>query len=114
MKLVEGKVAFTIGAGAGIGRATAQMFASEGARAVIAELDAESGRSNENAIRDAGGYAIFVETGVTRENSVRDAIHNAPGTPQDVANIVLLLASDKSRFINGTTIPADGGRLAYL
>jgi NAD(P)-dependent dehydrogenase (short-subunit alcohol dehydrogenase family) len=36
------------------------------------------------------------------------------GEPEDVANIILFLASDKSRMINGAIIAADGGRSAYL
>ncbi|MEA3155155.1 MAG: hypothetical protein QOK44_2744, partial [Betaproteobacteria bacterium] len=36
------------------------------------------------------------------------------GHPEDIANIVLFLASDKSRMITGAIIPADGGRSAYL
>jgi NAD(P)-dependent dehydrogenase (short-subunit alcohol dehydrogenase family) len=37
----------------------------------------------------------------------------AVGTPEDMANIVLFLASPESRMINGATIPAEGGLLAY-
>ena len=37
----------------------------------------------------------------------------AAGTPDDMANIVLFLASDESRMINGATIPAEGGLTAY-
>ena len=35
------------------------------------------------------------------------------GDPEDIANIALFLASDKSRMITGATIPADGGNSAY-
>jgi NAD(P)-dependent dehydrogenase (short-subunit alcohol dehydrogenase family) len=35
------------------------------------------------------------------------------GSPQDIANIALFLASDESRMITGAAIPADGGRSAY-
>jgi NAD(P)-dependent dehydrogenase (short-subunit alcohol dehydrogenase family) len=35
------------------------------------------------------------------------------GTPDDIANIALFLASDESRMITGASIPADGGRSAY-
>ena len=35
------------------------------------------------------------------------------GTPEDIANIALFLASDESRMITGAAIPADGGRSAY-
>jgi NAD(P)-dependent dehydrogenase (short-subunit alcohol dehydrogenase family) len=36
------------------------------------------------------------------------------GYPDDIANVVLFLASDKARMITGAIIPADGGRSAYL
>lgn len=36
------------------------------------------------------------------------------GQPEDIANIILFLTSEKSRMINGAIIPADGGRSAYL
>ena len=36
------------------------------------------------------------------------------GEPEDVAHIIVFLASDKSRLINGAIIPAEGGRSAYL
>jgi len=35
------------------------------------------------------------------------------GDPEDIANIALFLASDKSRMITGAAIPADGGNSAY-
>jgi len=35
------------------------------------------------------------------------------GTPEDIANIVLFLASDEAKFINGAAIVADSGWLAY-
>ena len=35
------------------------------------------------------------------------------GTPEDIANIALFLASDESRMITGAAIAADGGRSAY-
>jgi NAD(P)-dependent dehydrogenase (short-subunit alcohol dehydrogenase family) len=37
----------------------------------------------------------------------------ALGTPEDIANIALFLASPESRMINGATIPAEGGLTAY-
>jgi NAD(P)-dependent dehydrogenase (short-subunit alcohol dehydrogenase family) len=71
---LQDKVAFITGAGSGIARAAARLFAHEGARVVIAELRPELGRATEQEVRNAGGEAAFIETDVTKEESVKDAI----------------------------------------
>ena len=59
------------GAGAGIGRATAELFAEEGAAVVIAERDeARPGEDAAERIKQSGGRAIFVHTDVADEASV--------------------------------------------
>ena len=73
----EGKVVFLTGAGSGIGRASAKMFAEEGATAVIAELKTELGEAAQKAIIDAGGRAAFIATDVTRDESLREAARTA-------------------------------------
>lgn len=77
MKRLDGKVAFITGAGAGIAKASALLFAREGAKVVLAEIKPELGSATERAVRDAGGDALFVETDVTREESVQRAIDAA-------------------------------------
>ena len=74
---LEGKVAFISGAGTGIGRCASELFASEGARVVVAEIDACSGAETAERIRAAGGEALWLETDVTEAGSVRAAIDRA-------------------------------------
>jgi NAD(P)-dependent dehydrogenase (short-subunit alcohol dehydrogenase family) len=70
MNRLGGKVAVITGAGAGIGRATAELFAEEGAAVVIAERDEPTGRDAAQRISEAGGRARFIRTDVADEPSV--------------------------------------------
>ena len=74
MARLQGKVALISGAGTGIGRAAAELFAQEGAKIAIAELKPELGSGAEKAIREAGGEALFLETDVTDDASVEHAV----------------------------------------
>ena len=71
MSRLAGKVALITGAGTGIGRATAVLFAREGARVAIAELDAAAG---EETAHLAGNGAIAIRTDVTEPESIERAI----------------------------------------
>ncbi len=62
---LRGKVAIVTGGASGIGRATAELFAREGASVVVADYNAEAGRDTVQAIRDAGGEALFVAVDVS-------------------------------------------------
>ena len=57
MNCLEGKVAVITGAGSGIGRASAKLFVAEGAKVVVAEINAKLG---EASAREAGDGARFV------------------------------------------------------
>jgi dihydroanticapsin dehydrogenase len=71
MNRLQAKVAVITGAGAGIGRATADLFAEEGAAVVIAERDESTGRAAAAEIQRKGGKAHFVRTDVSDEASVK-------------------------------------------
>jgi NAD(P)-dependent dehydrogenase (short-subunit alcohol dehydrogenase family) len=77
MARLQDKVAFISGAGSGIARAAARLFAQEGARVVIAELKPELGRATEQVVHDTGGEAVFIETDVTKEESVKNSMQQA-------------------------------------
>lgn len=67
MPKVAGKVAVVTGAGAGIGRATAALFAHHGAMVVVTDVDEEGGRATVGRITEAGGQASFSAHDVASE-----------------------------------------------
>jgi NAD(P)-dependent dehydrogenase (short-subunit alcohol dehydrogenase family) len=64
---LQDKVAIITGAGSGMGRVAAQMFAAEGAKVVVAEYDEKAGAETMDLVRAAGGEAAFVRTDVSSE-----------------------------------------------
>lgn len=71
MSRLEGKVAIITGGGSGIGRAAARIFTREGAKVVIAELNADAGKASA---AESGPNARFVRTNVTDEGSVKQMV----------------------------------------
>lgn len=61
---VAGKAAIVTGAASGIGEATAQVLAREGASVCVADVNAEGGQQVVDAIKASGGEAIFARTDV--------------------------------------------------
>lgn len=71
---LEDKVAFLTGAGSGIARASAHLFAREGARVIVAEINQARGQQVCADINASGGEALFVTTDVTQPDSVEHAL----------------------------------------
>ncbi len=65
MGMLDGKVAIITGSGRGIGSATAKLFASNGARVIVSDLDPGPAEETAAAIRNAGGQAAIIPGDVT-------------------------------------------------
>ena len=77
---VDGKVALITGAASGIGRATALTFAREGAKLIIADMNADGGQQTVHMIIEQGGESIFVRTDVSQAVEVQALISKAVET----------------------------------
>lgn len=80
MSALAGKVAIVTGAGAGIGRASAVLFAREGAKVVVADMDAAGGAETARLIVDGGGEATFVQVDVAAPAEVRAMVQSTLDT----------------------------------
>jgi NAD(P)-dependent dehydrogenase (short-subunit alcohol dehydrogenase family) len=74
---LEGKVAFITGAGMGIGREAATLFAREGAGIVVADIDDKAAQETVRQVRGQGGRALAVIGDVAVEAHVKRMIEDA-------------------------------------
>jgi NAD(P)-dependent dehydrogenase (short-subunit alcohol dehydrogenase family) len=79
MKL-KNKVAIITGAAKGIGKGCAIVFADEGAKVVIVDIDEKSGKQTEEEITKRKGVAKFIKTDLTNSADVQDMIKSVIGT----------------------------------
>lgn len=74
---LKDKVAIVTGATSGIGRATAALFAKEGAKVVLVGRNRSRGEEILRGIRNTGGEGVFVTGDVSKENDVIRAVETA-------------------------------------
>jgi NAD(P)-dependent dehydrogenase (short-subunit alcohol dehydrogenase family) len=77
---LAGRVAVVTGGGLGIGRGVVRRFAAEGARVLVAELDAGAGQEAADEVTAAGGEALFLPTDVTDRDQVEAMVATAVDT----------------------------------
>jgi NAD(P)-dependent dehydrogenase (short-subunit alcohol dehydrogenase family) len=74
------KVAIITGSGSGIGREAALLFAREGAKIVVADVNESAGKTVVGEVQSAGSEAIFIRVDVSNETDVRNMVHSAEAT----------------------------------
>lgn len=74
---LAGRAAIVTGAASGIGRATAELFSSEGAQVLLADLDGTLGQAAAREITERWGHAIFEPADVTQASDCRRLVDRA-------------------------------------
>ena len=74
MERLKGKVALVTGAASGMGKTIAKIFAREGAKVTLADINEAGGKQAAEEIRNEGGQAIFARLDVTSEEQWKNAV----------------------------------------
>lgn len=97
MKKLEGKIAIITGACGGAGTAISKLYAAEGAKVIMVDLNEVAGQSLVNDICAKGGEATFVKTDVTSEDQIKacvDMCVEKYGTVDILVNIACIMVLD--------------------
>lgn len=104
---LQDKVCIITGAGGGMGKVAAQMFANEGGKIAVFERDEQAGQETVKAITDNGGEASFFKVDIANEANVKsavadtvetygkiDVLYNNAGVMPEVDNSVVNTSED--------------------
>ncbi len=80
MGQLDGKVALITGAGSGIGRASALVFAREGAKVALADIVVEGGEETVRMVKEAAGEAFFIKADVSNAAEVEAMVNTVVET----------------------------------
>lgn len=101
---LQDRVALITGAGSGIGQAMAILFAQEGARVVIADLETSRGEETLTTIRQNQGEALFVEGDVSNASHVKQMVQAAV----TIYGRLDILVNNAGVLLAGTVVDLDG------
>ena len=74
--MLDGKVALVTGGASGIGRATARLFARQGAKVAVLDINEKMGTETVESIQSESGEAIFLKTDVSEMSQIESAVQN--------------------------------------
>jgi len=80
MGRLDGKVAIITGAGTGMGQTAAVIFAKEGAKVIVADVNQQAGEETVKMVRDAGGDATFAKVDVSKAEDAKNMVKTAVDT----------------------------------
>ena len=105
---LDGKVALITGGGSGMGKVASELFASEGAKIVLTDVNDVAGAATVSLIRDGGGEAKYVHADVSREADADAMVRTAVDTygMLDILynNAGVMLPDDGSVHLTGEDI----------